>query len=73
MDFTMLIQAIGTVGFPIIAFFVAVYALKYSFDKSLEGNRFAMEKIGNLTEAVNENTKTLATLCEKLERSDDLK
>lgn len=73
MDFSMIMQAIGTVGFPCIAFFVAVYALKYSFDKSLEGNRASMEKIGALTEAVNENTKTLALLVQKMERGDDLR
>lgn len=71
MDFAAWIQAVGTVGFPIIAFFVAVYALKYSFDKSLEGNKQAMEKIGTLAQAINENTKTLALLCEKIERGDD--
>ena len=73
MDLTTIIQAIGTVGFPIVAFFVAVYALKYSFDKSMEGQRDSLQRIGTLTEAVNENTKTLALLCEKLDREDDCK
>lgn len=71
MDFAAWIQAVGTVGFPIIAFFVAVYALKYSFDKSMEGQRASMDKIGALTEAVNENTKTLALLVQKMEKRDD--
>lgn len=71
MEFSTVIQAIGTVGFPIVAFFVAVYALKYAFDKSREDNKSALDQIANLTSAVNNNTVVLTHLVEKLESSVD--
>lgn len=71
MDFTGIMQAICTVGFPIVAFFVAVYGLKYAFDKSQETNGKAFEELHNLADAVNHNTEVLANLVQRLENSDD--
>lgn len=67
MDVTAILQAICTVGFPIVAFFVAVYGLKYAFDKSQETNAKAFEELHNLADAVNHNTEVLATLVERME------
>lgn len=61
------IQAVSTVGFPIVSFFAAGWALKYSFDKSNDSNDKWREELSKLTEAVNENSKTLTVLVEKLE------
>ena len=36
MDTQSITTLIGTVGFPIVAFFVCFYALKYAYDKSIE-------------------------------------
>lgn len=68
MDFSIIIQAIATVGFPICAFFVAVYALKYAYDKSLDQNREAFSQIANLTKAVNNNTQVLTELVKEVKQ-----
>lgn len=61
-----LIQLIPTVGFPIVAFFVCVYGLKYAYDRSREDNKAAMEQISKLADAINNNTSVLANLVEEL-------
>lgn len=71
MDFASILSAIGTVGFPIIAFFVAIYGLKYAFDKSREDNKECLSQLANLTTAVNNNTVVLTHLVEKLEHNTD--
>lgn len=62
-----ILTAISSVGFPIVSFFIMAYGLKYSYDKSLEVNASALDKIGKLTEAVNNNTVVLTKLVEKIE------
>lgn len=61
------VQIISTVGFPIVSFLIAAYFIKYTYDKTAEANKEAMEKIGDLAEAVNNNTVVLTHLVEKLE------
>lgn len=61
------VQIISTVGFPIVSFLIAAYFIKYTYDKTAEANREAMEKIGDLAEAVNNNTVVLTHLVEKIE------
>lgn len=61
------VQIISTVGFPIVAFLIAAYGLKYAYDKSTEQNASALEKIADLTQAVNNNTLVLSHLVDKLE------
>lgn len=68
-----LITAIGSVGFPIVAFFVSAYALKYAFDYSMKQQEKAFDEIANLTEAVNNNTKVLTMLVEKIGDGEDAK
>lgn len=62
-----IIQVISTVGFPIVSFLIAAYFIKYTYDKTAEANKDAMEKIGELAEAVNNNTVVLTHLVEKIE------
>lgn len=57
-----LINIISTVGFPIFAFLICVYALKYCFDKSMTQNNENMETISKLADSINENTKALVEL-----------
>lgn len=64
MDLQNITTMISTTGFPIFAFLIAVYALKYAYDKSLEQTNIAMKEISDLTTAVNKNTETLAHLVE---------
>lgn len=52
MDITTITSLVGTLGFPIVAFFVII---KYGFDK-----------IDELTKAINENNIILTRLVEKL-------
>lgn len=72
MEFSSIVTAIGTVGFPIVAFFVSVYALKYAYDRSNQQTDKAFDKLTefskaltNLTKAVNDNTATLQNLVER--------
>jgi len=58
---------ISTVGFPIVSFLIAAYFIKYTYDKTAEANKEAMERIGSLAEAVNNNTLVLTHLVDKLE------
>lgn len=61
------VQIISTVGFPIVSFLIAAYFIKYTYDRTAEANKEAMEKIGDLAEAVNNNTVVLTHLVEKIE------
>lgn len=61
-----LAQIISTVGFPIVSFLIASYFIKYTYDKTAESNKDAMSKIGNLAEAVNNNTSVLVNLTEEI-------
>lgn len=60
------VQIISTVGFPIVSFLIAAYFIKYTYDKTAEANREAMEKIGALAEAVNNNTVVLTQLVQQV-------
>lgn len=70
MDMTDIGNFIGTVGFPIFAFIMSSFFIKYSYDKSMDQNEKALDKIGVLAEAINNNTKVLTEL---VERSDNIK
>lgn len=61
-----IISMIGTTAFPIVAFLISVYMLKYCFDKCNDENAKNLEQLSELTKAVNENTSTLAKLVTKL-------
>lgn len=57
---------ISSVGFPIVSFLICAYGLKYSYDRSIESNDKALDKIGTLADAVNHNTEVLISLSEKI-------
>lgn len=61
------ITAVSTVGFPIVSFLISAWFIKYTYDKSTEQNEKALERIGTLAEAVNNNTEVLAELVKKIE------
>lgn len=60
------VQIISTVGFPIVSFLIAAYFIKYTYDKTAEANKEAMDKIGALAEAVNNNTTVLTQLVQQV-------
>ena len=72
------VDVVSKLGFPIAAFGICAWFLKYVYDKSTKMLQEFMEKyftlfreitdqIGNLTEAVNNNTKVLVTFVERSE------
>lgn len=64
------IQAISTVGFPIVSFLIAAYFIKYSYDKSNDMYTQSIDKIGKLANAVNNNTVVLTQLVEEIRKND---
>lgn len=68
------IQIVSTLGFPICAFGVCAWFLKYVYDKSITMFNGSLQKIGTLAEAVNHNTEVLTELCKRVgEHHDDSK
>lgn len=63
----VLMNILSNFAFPVVAFLICCYALKYSFDKSLEQNAKNVETLACLTEAINNNTVVLTHLVEKVE------
>lgn len=61
-----IINVISSVGFPIVSFLIAAYFIKYTYDKTAEANKEAMEKIGQLAEAVNHNSEVLMNLVDEI-------
>ena len=72
MDAVNLIQnLIQTVGFPIFAFIVCGFALKYVYDKERKSLDDTIDKIGALTMAVEHNSEALRDLAQKIGREED--
>lgn len=57
-----MIQIISTVGFPIFSFLLCGYALKYVYDKERTSLDKAIEKLGELTLAVEHNSEAIRDL-----------
>lgn len=66
-----ILQAITTVGFPIVCCGVLMYYVKYIRDKDTEMIADIMarhnEEVNTMSAALNENTLVLQKLCDKLE------
>ena len=58
-------QIISTVGFPIFSFLLCGYALKYVYDKERNSLDNTIEKLTDLTSAVNHNSETIQRLIDK--------
>ena len=72
MDTVNLIQnLIQTVGFPIFAFIVCGFALKYVYDKERKSLDDTIDKIGALTMAVEHNSEALRDLAQKIGREEE--
>lgn len=67
-DFT---QIISTVGFPIFSFLLCGYALKYVYDKERTSLDNTIEKLAELTSAVNHNSETIQRLIDKGENENE--
>lgn len=62
---TEITQIISTVGFPISSFLLCGYALKYVYDKERNSLDSTIEKLRDLTSAVNHNSETIQRLIDK--------
>lgn len=58
-------QIISTVGFPIFSFLLCGYALKYVYDKERNSLDNTIEKLTDLTSAVNHNSETIQRLIDR--------
>lgn len=63
-------QVISTVGFPIFAFLVTGFALKYVYDKERASLDEAIKKLGDLTQAVNHNSEVISRMVDKMDDFD---
>lgn len=70
MTAEIIINLLSNFAFPVVAFLICCYALKYCFDKSAESNQRGYESIAKLTEAINNNTLTLTELVKEVENLD---
>lgn len=71
MDIQALLQAVSSVGFPIVCCGAMMYYVKYSTDRNREDMLKLTEQhkseIMQITEAINNNTLALQKLCDNLE------
>lgn len=67
----MILQAVTTVGFPIVCCGVLMYYVKYIRDKDTEMIADIVarhnEEVSTMSAALNENTLVLQKLCDKLD------
>ena len=64
------LQAVSTVGFPIVAFAICAWFLKYVYDRSLSQYDKALDKLGTLAEAINHNSEVLADLVKEVRKDE---
>lgn len=62
---TEVTQIISTVGFPIVSFLLCGSALKYVYDKERNSLDSTIQKLTDLTSAVNHNSETIQRLIDK--------
>lgn len=70
MELASILEAVTTVGFPIVCCCAMGWYVKYSTDKNREElskiNAQHQEEMEQVTEALNNNTLALQKLCDKL-------
>ena len=59
-------QVISTIGFPIFSFLMAGFALKYVYDRERKSLDTTIEKLSDLTNAVNHNSEVLSRVVAEL-------
>ena len=74
MDVAQFMQAIGTLGFPIVCSVAMMWYVKYITDKNREEIAKITEQhkdeISEVTEALNNNTLVIQKLCDRLDAGD---
>ncbi len=61
-----IVNIISTVGFPIFSFILCGYALKYVYDKERSSLDSAINKLGEITLAVEHNSEAIRDLTKEL-------
>ena len=74
MDVEQFMQAIGTLGFPIVCSGAMMWYVKYITDKNREEIAKITEQhkdeISEVTQALNNNTLVIQKLCDRLDAGD---
>ena len=74
MEIAEVVNFIGTIGFPIAGCVFMAYYIKYITDKHREEVKELNEQhrveMGEVTQAINNNTLALTKLCDKLGEGD---
>ena len=77
MELNEIMQAITTVGFPVVMCGAMCYYVKYITDKHREEmdrvNAFHTKEMKGITSAINNNTLALTKLCERMDNLRDEK
>lgn len=72
MDWNVIMQAVTTVGFPIVMCAAMAYYVKYTTDKHRDEiaklNEQHQQEMLDIIKAVDNNTIALTKLCEKLDK-----
>lgn len=75
MDVNMIIQAVGTVGFPIVCAIAMGWYVKYVTDKNREEintlNEQHRNEMSDITTALNNNTLAIQHLCDLLGKEEN--
>ena len=75
MDIQAVLQAITTVGFPIVCCGAMMWYVKYSNDQNKEEvdklNEQHRNEMAEVTQAINNNTVALTKLCEIVKSKED--
>lgn len=69
---TDIAQLVSTVGFPIVSFLLAGWACKYVYDKERKSLDSAIEKLGELTLAVEKNSEAIRDLAAEIRKGGDI-
>lgn len=64
-------QIISTIGFPIVSFLLCGRALKYVYDKERKSLDDAIQKLGELTIAVEHNSEAIRELASDIRGDND--
>lgn len=71
---SLIVQMIGSVGFPIVACFAMGWYVKHTTDKAseerTEENKAHQAEMDKITEALNNNTMAITKLAERLDREE---
>ena len=65
-------QIISTIGFPIVSFLLAGWACKYVYDRERKSLDNAIEKLGELTLAVEKNSESIRDLAAEIRRGGEI-